>query len=116
MWNLGKYRLSNSNFTISITSSLCRGTIKLNLQFKCSVGVCMEKGQYIRYYSFQDIAHSSIKEKSLHISSRAHCPTNAKSLVPVFLQVVKSSRTTAEAQNYLILLYTKQKALLDIPL
>lgn len=68
----------------------------------------MEKGQYIRYYSLQDIAHGSIKEKSLHISSRARCPTNAKSLVLVFLQMVKSSLTTAEAQNYLILLCTKK--------
>lgn len=60
-----------------------------------------EEGQYIRYYSFRDIAHSSIKEKSSRISSRSGCPTNTKSSVLVLLQIAKSSHTTVKAQNYL---------------
>lgn len=49
----------------------------------------------------------------LLISSRSGCPANVKLLVLVLLQAVKSSYTTAEAQNYLALLCTKHKAQSD---
>lgn len=29
--------------------------------------MCVEEGQDIRYYSFRDTAHSSLKEKGLHV-------------------------------------------------
>lgn len=49
-------------------------------------------------------------ENGLHISSRSGCTANAKSLVLVLLQMVKTSYTTAGAQNYQALLGTKHKA------
>lgn len=101
MWNIRKYRLRISGFSISITSGFCGGIIKLNLQFKHWVGMHEEEGHYVIHYNFRAIAHSIIKEKGLRFSSRSGCPANAKSLALVLLQMVK---------NYQALLCTKQKA------